>query len=255
MGEERTQQEAVGARPRTPQAVFDRVASYYDTYNSILSLGMDRRWRRQTVASLELRPGASVLDVATGTGALAAEIVRTTSGAVSVTGCDLNERMLSVARRRVARANFSVELVCCDATRLPFRDASFDAATIGFAIDDMPDRGACAREIARVLRPGGRLALLELSKPDEQPIKAFYETYLRTFRVMGGGYRHLEQEIMNYRGPDAIERLLTEAGFTSYTNRSLTWGVARLHLAEKPDASTGQKPSYLPATQGIAGRI
>ena len=96
------QQADAAARPKTPQAVFDRVASYYDTLNSVLSLGMDRRWRREAVASLELRPGARVLDVATGTGALAAEIVRTSAGTVSVTGCDVNERMLSVARKRAA---------------------------------------------------------------------------------------------------------------------------------------------------------
>jgi demethylmenaquinone methyltransferase/2-methoxy-6-polyprenyl-1,4-benzoquinol methylase len=232
------QQADAGARPKTPQAVFDRVASYYDTLNSVLSLGMDRRWRREAVASLELRPGARVLDVATGTGALAAEIVRTSAGTVSVTGCDLNERMLSVARKRAAHPGSSFELVCCDATRLPLGDASFDAVTIAFAIDDMPDRHACVREIRRVLRPGGRLALLELSQPDEQPVKALYQFYLRTFRVMGGGYRHLEQEILKYRGPDAIKQLLTEEGFSAYSHRSLTWGVARLHRAEKPGPST-----------------
>ena len=85
-----------------------------------------------------------------------------------------------------------------------------------------------------MLRPGGRLALLELSQPDEQPVKALYQFYLRTFRVMGGGYRHLEQEILKYRGPDAIKQLLTEEGFSAYSHKSLTWGVARLHLAEKP---------------------
>jgi demethylmenaquinone methyltransferase/2-methoxy-6-polyprenyl-1,4-benzoquinol methylase len=223
-------------RPKTPQAVFDRVAPYYDTFNSLLSLGMDRRWRRQTALSLELRPGARVLDVATGTGALASEIVRTFSGTVSVVGCDLNERMLSVARtrKRAVGAPSAPEFVCCDATSLPFPDAGFDAATIAFAIDDMSDRLACVQEIARVLRPGGRLALLELGQPDAQPVKAIYQAYLRTFRMLGRGYGHLEQEILKYRGPDAIKDLLTEGGFLSYSRKSLTLGIARLHLAEKP---------------------
>src|ERR1700722_8499831 len=99
-----------GERPKTPQAVFDRVAPYYDALNSMLSFGMDRRWRRETVASLNLAPGARVLDVATGTGALAAEIARATSGTTKVTGCDLNERMLAVARARTARARRAVKL-------------------------------------------------------------------------------------------------------------------------------------------------
>ncbi len=227
-------------RPRTPQAIFDGVAPYYDALNGILSLGMDRRWRRQTAASLRLRPGARVLDVATGTGALAAEIVRTTSAAVSVTGCDLNERMLSVAKRRSKRA--SVEFVRCDATRLPFRDEAFDVVTIAFAIDDMPDREECVREMWRVLRPGGQLALLELSQPDEGPLRTAYRLYLGTFRALRhfsvDGYSHLEQEILKYRGAGATEELIVRGGFTRYQTKSLTWGIARLHVAEKTSRST-----------------
>lgn len=225
-------------RPRTPQATFHRVASYYDAMNSILSLGQDRRWRRQTAAALDLRPGARVLDVATGTGALAAEIHRRSSGAVAITACDLNETMLSVARRRAARLQANVDLVRCDATHLPFEPESFDAVTIAFAIDDMPDRAACAREMWRVLSPGGTLALLELGQPDLPLLKAAYRLYLRLFGALRhSGYDHLQTEILTYRGPDAIQRLLLETGFGGYRRRSLSFGVARLHLAEKLAAS------------------
>jgi demethylmenaquinone methyltransferase/2-methoxy-6-polyprenyl-1,4-benzoquinol methylase len=224
-------------RPRTPQSTFDRVAPYYDAMNSVLSLGLDRRWRRQTVASLRFRPGARVLDVATGTGALATEIHRTTSGTVSITGCDVNETMLSVARRRAARAHANVELVRCDATRLPFEGESFDVVTIGFAIDDMPDREACAREMWRVLAPGGQLALLELGQPDAPLLQTAYRRYLWLFRALSRlsvpGYDHLEQEILTYRGAGAVERLLTATGFTQYRRRSFAFGIARLHLVEK----------------------
>jgi demethylmenaquinone methyltransferase/2-methoxy-6-polyprenyl-1,4-benzoquinol methylase len=234
------QSTATPARPRTPQAIFDRVAPYYDTLNSVLSFGMDRRWRRHATASLGLRPGARVLDVATGTGALAAEILRSTSGTVSVTACDLNERMLSVARRRAVRDGTQVDLVRCDATSLPFASDGFDAVTIAFAIDDMPDRDACVREIRRVLRPGGKVALLELGQPDAGPARAAYQVYLRTFRLLGRlsveGYGHLEQEILGYRGADAIESLLARGGFSGYRRASLTWGIARLHVAEKGGA-------------------
>ncbi|MGH7436883.1 MAG: ubiquinone/menaquinone biosynthesis methyltransferase [Polyangiaceae bacterium] len=228
---------ASAERPRTPQTIFDRVAPYYDTLNSLLSLGLDRRWRKEAIRALDLRAGARVLDVATGTGAVASEIVRSTSGTVSVTACDINERMLSVARRRPLPAGARVEIVRCDATQLPFGPSSFDAVTIAFAIDDMPDRDACVSEMSRVLRPGGTLALLELSEPDAPPVRAVYDLYLRTFRVVGrlaaDGYRHLEQEIRTYRGAGAIEDLLARGGFTAYQRTSLTWGIARLHVARK----------------------
>lgn len=220
--------------------MFDRVAPYYDAVNSILSLGLDRRWRRQTAASLNLSPGARVLDVATGTGALAAEIHRAGGGNVSVTGCDVNERMLAVARKRTTKGSASIDIVRCDATELPFEKQSFDAITIAFAIDDMPDRERCAREMWRVLRPGGQLALLELGQPDSPLLGALYRVYLRVFRLLRhfslDGYGHLEDEIAKYRGPDAIERLLAGAGFERYRRQSLAGGIARLHLGEKPSA-------------------
>jgi demethylmenaquinone methyltransferase/2-methoxy-6-polyprenyl-1,4-benzoquinol methylase len=224
-------------RPRTPQSVFDRVAPYYDTFNSILSLGLDRSWRRRAAKSLVLRPGAKVLDVATGTGALAAEIVRSTSGVVSVTGCDLNERMLSVAARRIEKGKMSIELVHCDAARLPFREGSFDAATLAFAIDDMPDRDLCMREIWRVLVPGSPVALLELGQPEAEPLRSLYRMYLKTFSLLKQfsvhGYDHLAEEIRTYRGAAAIEKLLERSGFAGYRRTNLTFGIGRLHVAEK----------------------
>jgi demethylmenaquinone methyltransferase/2-methoxy-6-polyprenyl-1,4-benzoquinol methylase len=231
-------------RPKTPQPVFDRVAPYYDALNSILSLGFDRRWRLRAAAALGVQPGARVLDVATGTGAMAAAIARATSRSVSITGCDLNERMLRVARERQALAEANVELVRCDGASLPFEDASFDAVTIAFAIDDMPDRQGCAREMWRVLRPGGNIVLLELSQPDSPLLRSAYRLYLSTFRRLGefssGGYEHLRDEILKYRGAGAIEELLVRCGFSGYRVTSLTWGIARLHTAEKMRLSDGQ---------------
>jgi demethylmenaquinone methyltransferase/2-methoxy-6-polyprenyl-1,4-benzoquinol methylase len=217
--------------------MFHRVAPYYDTVNSILSLGLDRRWRRETARALDLSPGAHVLDVATGTGALAAEIHRTTGGTVSITGCDVNDSMLAVAQKRTAARDTAMAFVKCDATELPFPDASFDAITIAFAIDDMPDRDRCAGEMWRVLRDGGQLALLELGQPEAPLLRALYRLYLKLFRLLRharlDGYGHLEREIVTYRGAQAVERLLTSAGFGAYRQRSLTGGVARLHLARK----------------------
>jgi demethylmenaquinone methyltransferase/2-methoxy-6-polyprenyl-1,4-benzoquinol methylase len=207
--------------------------------NSLLSLGRDRHWRREAAAALDLTPGARVLDVATGTGALATEVLRAAPGALSVTGCDLNERMLAVAHQRAAKAGLALTLVRCDATRLPFSDGAFDAVTIGFAIDDMADREACALEMRRVLKPGGRLVLLELGQPDAAVLRALYRGYLRVFRVAGDGHRHLEQEIRGYKGANAIAELLARTGFVNYTRRSLTGGIARLHTADRAPGARG----------------
>jgi demethylmenaquinone methyltransferase/2-methoxy-6-polyprenyl-1,4-benzoquinol methylase len=228
-----------GYRPKTPQAIFDRVAPYYDRFNGILSLGLDRRWRRSAIDALGLRAGQHALDVATGTGALALEMARRHDGGVRVTGCDLNKRMLSVASERLARAGTQVELLRCSAANLPFSSRSFDAASLAFAIDDMPDRDACIAEIRRVLRPGGSFALLELSQPDVQPLKGAYHLYLAAFRLLRRfrveGYDHLAQEIRGYRGADAVATLLARHGFVRYARRNLSGGIARLHVAERAE--------------------
>ncbi|HEV3173282.1 MAG TPA: ubiquinone/menaquinone biosynthesis methyltransferase [Actinocrinis sp.] len=227
-------------RPRTPQGLFDRVAPRYDVLNSLLSLGSDRRWRRAAAKQLEVPPGGAVLDVATGTGALAAEIARLLPKGARVVGCDLNASMLHVAAHRVRRdPQVPITLTRGDALHLPLADACVDAATIAFAIDDMPDRHACAAELYRVLRPGGQLVLLELSMPDREPLRSVYRGVLRTLhsagRLRGGeGYRHLREEIVRYRGRDAVEHLLRGHSFERYRWQRLTGGIAMLHVAYKP---------------------
>jgi demethylmenaquinone methyltransferase/2-methoxy-6-polyprenyl-1,4-benzoquinol methylase len=145
--------------------------------------------------------------------------------------------MLSVAAQKMRRARAQVDLIRCDASSLPFADQSFDAATIAFAIDDMPDRGACVSEVLRVLRVGGQIALLELSQPDVGITRMAYHRYLGIFRMLSyvwmDGYGHLEREILAYRGSAAVRELLARAGFGSYQQRELSGGIARLHLARK----------------------
>ncbi|TCB97871.1 ubiquinone/menaquinone biosynthesis methyltransferase [Micromonospora zingiberis] len=234
-------------RPRTPQEMFDRAAPYYDRFNSLLSMGSDRRWRRAVAREVDPLRRPRVLDVATGTGSVALAIVeqaRRTGGRASVWGVDLNAAMLAVARRRTAAATSgSVHLVRAAAHRIPFPDQSFDAATIAFAIDDVEEREECGRELFRVLRPGGRLIVLELGLPPGPVMGRLYQGVLALMSLAGrirrvDGYRHLREEISTYRGADAVRDLLTGVGFGGYRRRLLTRGIAVLHVAERPDTRT-----------------
>ncbi|MGV9316828.1 class I SAM-dependent methyltransferase [Streptomyces sp. NPDC003691] len=225
-------------RPATPQELFDRAAHRYDTFNSLLSLGTDRRWRRAAAAALPDR--GHILDIATGTASLALATARR-APAVRVTGVDLNAAMLAVGTRRIRRAGLAGRITTLRARgeHLPFADAAFDGVSIAFAVDDMADRERCARESLRVLRPGGTLVLLELGLPEGRTARRLYETGLTAMtlfaRLRGlDGYRHLREEILTYRGGDAVRQLLLDAGFTDPGRTPLTGGLAVLHTARRP---------------------
>ncbi|GAA2102592.1 ubiquinone/menaquinone biosynthesis methyltransferase [Actinomadura alba] len=225
------------ARPATPQELFDRIAPRYDLFNSLLSAGSDRRWRREVARRLAAPPGADVLDVATGTGSLAIAVARHRPDA-RIVACDINASMLAVAARRLERQGLSgrITLKSAPGELLPFPDASFDAVCIAFAIDDMADRRACAAEMARVLRPGGHLVLLELGVPEQPVLRSLYLGGLGVMSLLGrargmSGYRHLREEIITYRGPEAVRSLLMDAGLTEYTRTPLTGGIAVVHAA------------------------
>ena len=236
------QMQMVRRRPPTPQAKFDRIARRYDMINAALSLGVDSRWRKDAARRLAIPPGVSarVLDVATGTASMALALTTIYPDA-RVVGCDVNRTMLEVGRERVARAGRGdrIDLVHAVGERLPFDDHSFDAVTIAFAIDDMEDRDACARELFRVLKPGGRVSLLELSLPEQPILLGLYRLYLRLLAVVGSapsgdGYAHLREEILTYRGRDAIRALFETTGFEGYARHAQTFGVATVHVATRP---------------------
>lgn len=227
-------------RPPTPQSTFDAVARRYDFLNSLLSLGLDQRWRHQAALQLKLPPQAQILDVATGTGSLALAIASRVSKDTKITGCDLNKQMLAVAQERIHKSNTQVpiQLVHSPGETLPFSNDVFDAITIAFAIDDMVDRSACAREMFRVLKPGGQIVLLELSLPEHPVLLSVYKVYLKLFPLIGrffgrGGYGHLREEILTYRGRSAVQELLNNTGFIGYQFKSLTGGLVTVHSARK----------------------
>jgi ubiquinone/menaquinone biosynthesis methyltransferase len=229
-----------GRRPATPQELFDRVAPRYDLFNSLLSGGSDRRWRRRAAGLLDLSGGGRVLDVATGTAGLALAVADT-APAAEVTGCDINAAMLAVAEKKIADRGLGdrVRLTRAPGEDLPFATGTFDAVTIAFAIDDMADRRRCAAEMTRVLRPGGRLVLLELAVPEQPVLRSAYLAGLAVMSLLGrargmDGYRHLREEITTYRGADAVRALLDDGGLRGYERTPLTGGIAVLHTATKP---------------------
>ena len=227
-------------RPATPQAVFDRVARRYDLLNSSLSLGLDRAWRRRAARVLDVPPQGRVLDVATGTASLALELAKAASADARIVGCDRNQAMLGVARERLRRARAAVRLIRCAAEAIPFGDCLFDRVAVAFAIDDLDDQARAAREIFRVLVPGGRVVILELSLPASPLGRASYGLLLRCFplvdRVLGqrAAYAHLREEILGYRGESAVGRLLADAGFVGHERERVTGGVATIHAARRP---------------------
>ena len=218
-------------------AMFDRIARRYDLLNRVLSLGVDRRWRRAAVAAARLQPGSKVLDVATGTADVALELRR--AGA-SVVGVDPSEEMLAVGREKVAViAAGDVQLEVGSAESLPYPDNSFDAVTIAFGIRNVPDRLLGLREMARVCRPDGRVVVLELNEPRGGLMGSLARFHIHHVvpwvgAVFSGSseYRYLQRSIAAFPPPDEFAEMMREAGLEVLRQQRLTFGVCGLHVAK-----------------------
>jgi len=207
--------------------MFDRIAPVYDAMNRVMTAGLDRRWRRATVAAV-VRPGDRVLDAACGTGDLAIE-ARRAGG--EVTGLDFSPAMLARARRKSA----GVDWVQGDALALPFPDGSFDAATVGFGVRNLDDLERGLGELRRVLRAGGRLGVLEITRP-QGPLRVFYSLWFDRIvpllgRVLPGGsaYTYLPASVRRFPPPDELARLLEQVGFGEVRFRLFAGGIVALH--------------------------
>jgi demethylmenaquinone methyltransferase/2-methoxy-6-polyprenyl-1,4-benzoquinol methylase len=236
-------------------AMFDRIARRYDLCNRVLSLGLDRSWRRRAVRALQLAPGARprVLDVATGTGDLAIDIARACRGA-EVIGLDPSTGMLEVAVQKIERRGLGrrVMLIAGDAQRLPFGSCELDAAAMAFGIRNVPDRGAALRELARVVRPGGRIAVLELGEPSGEAREGASAIGRLARRLLGSAarfhcrrvvprlgawlsgareYAYLQRSVAAFPRADEFAELMRRSGLQVVDVQQLMFGACTLFVA------------------------
>jgi demethylmenaquinone methyltransferase/2-methoxy-6-polyprenyl-1,4-benzoquinol methylase len=211
--------------------MFDRISPVYDFMNHAMTAGLDRRWRR-LAAETVVRPGDAVLDACCGTGDLAIAAERTGG---RVTGLDFSEQMLVRARGK----SDSVEWVLGDVTALPFDDASFDAVTVGFGIRNVPDLDVGLAELARVLRPRGRVACLEITRP-EGLVKPFFRLWFDGLvplagKVLPGGraYSYLPASVRRFPGPSDLAAAFGRAGFDGVGWKLMGGGIVALHVGTK----------------------
>jgi demethylmenaquinone methyltransferase / 2-methoxy-6-polyprenyl-1,4-benzoquinol methylase len=212
------------------RSMFDRIAPFYDAMNHAMTAGLDRRWRRLTAQAV-VRPGARVLDACCGTGDLALAAHRA-GGAV--TGLDFSERMLERARRKSSE----IDWVRGDLLELPFGDESFDAVTVGFGVRNVDDLSRALLELRRVLRPGGRLGILELVRPTGS-LSLFYSVWFDRLiplvgKVVPGGaaYRYLPASVKRFPGPTGLTEQVRASGFGPVAHRLLGSGIVVLLVGE-----------------------
>jgi len=212
------------------RTMFDRIAPVYDAMNRTMTAGLDRRWRRITAEAI-VRPGDVVLDACCGTGDLA--IAGARAGG-RVTGLDFSERMLERARRKAPE----LEWIAGDLLALPFADASFDAATVGFGVRNVEDLNLALRELRRVLRAGGRLGILEITRP-RGPLVPFYRLWFDGVvplvgKLLPGGaaYSYLPASVRRFPGPEELVELMRAAGFADVRYRTFAGGIVALHTAD-----------------------
>jgi demethylmenaquinone methyltransferase/2-methoxy-6-polyprenyl-1,4-benzoquinol methylase len=218
--------------PEAVRGMFDGIAPVYDVMNRLMTAGLDQRWRRLAVSRV-VWPGDRVLDVCCGTGDLA--IAAEQQGG-RVVGLDFSERMLGRARRKSG----TIEWVRGDALALPFGDAEFDAATVGFGVRNLADLERGLGELHRVLRPGGRIAVLEITRPNGV-LKPFFRLWFDVLvpvagRLLPGGqaYTYLPASVRRFPGPEDLSSLLDRAGFEDVRYRLLGGGIVALHVGRRP---------------------
>ena len=229
-----------GAKAGRVRGVFDSVAPKYDLMNDVMSLGMHRAWKAYAVAIANLRAGDKVLDVAGGTGDLARSFAGRVGSAGVVVHTDINESMLRQGRDRLIDAGVALPTVICDAEALPFATGSFDLVSVGFGLRNMTHKDKALAEMNRVVRPGGRLLVLEFSKV-AAPLSKVYDWY--SFNVLprlgrwiagdGDSYRYLAESIRLHPSQSELKAMMKAAGFGHVDVHNLSAGVVAVHMGIK----------------------
>lgn len=229
--------------PSRVKAMFGSISRRYDLLNHLLSLNIDVKWRREAAREACIAEDQRVLDLCGGTGDLSIALARSAPQSAVVVCCDFSHPMLSLAGAKFARKGLGERCVTIegDALRLPFRDESFDAVTVGFGVRNLADMKAGFREILRVIAPGGRLVVLEFSRPSGSPLATLYELYLtKILPRLGDGasgrrgpYVYLARSIGDFPAPDLLAGTIRDAGFGAVGWRPLTGGIVCLHTALK----------------------
>lgn len=229
-----------GDKARRVRGVFDSVAPRYDLMNDLMSFGLHRAWKAYTVMVANLREGAQVLDIAGGTGDLAQAFARKAGKTGRVVLTDINEAMLRTGRDRLMDAGCVLDTAVCDAEKLPFGDGQFDLVSVAFGLRNMTHKDAALAEMARVLKPSGRLLVLEFSKV-AQPLEKVYDWY--SFKVLPklgklvagdeGSYRYLAESIRMHPTQQELKNLMQNSGFGHVDYHNLTGGMVALHVGIK----------------------
>lgn len=225
--------------PGEVQRMFDRIAGPYDTMNRVMTAGLDRRWRELAAQATGLGHGASALDACCGTGDLTLALAQVVGRGGQVTGLDFSPQMLERARRKPVEADAAeISWVQGDATAMPFPDNSFAAVTIGFGLRNLPDPEEGLRELARVVRPGGTVVVLEITQPPSGPLKPFYGIWFnRVVPALGrmldsSAYSYLPASVRRFPPPDELGRMFWRAGMRDVRYRLLASGIVALHTGE-----------------------
>lgn len=222
--------------------MFDNIAPKYDLLNHTLSMSIDRVWRRRVVGEVRRAKPGRILDVATGTGDLAIAMARRIRD-VQVLGVDLSEQMLAVARRKIEARGLDgcIVLDRGDAERLAVADASVDVATVAFGVRNFGDLGAGLRELARTIKPGGKVVILEFSRPRNRVFRALYEFYSYKILPRIGGlvsrdkraYEYLPASVGEFPAPEEFMAMMARAGFRNCRARSQSFGIAQIYIGER----------------------
>ena len=229
-----SEQEAFAGQIR---GMFDRIAGVYDLMNTAMTAGLHHRWRERAADRAELEPGDSALDVCCGTGDLAFELARRVRSEGRVIGSDFSERMLDLAREKAATRGVShVRFEWADALDLPYDDESFDAVTVGFGVRNLADLDQGIEEMTRVLKPGGRLVILEITQPRRPPLSTFFSLWFdRLVPVLGTiagdreAYTYLPESVKRFPPPEGLAAIMDRSGLSGIRYTILAGGIIAIH--------------------------